>query len=276
MIRLLLLIPLLFCARSSLAQVNTEQYRSEQDGGVATTVDVDFGLKKGNVDLLTGGVDVGTTWQGDQSGFLWVVDGSFAAKRTLADYLDAPDTTLLDEDAQYINKILSHLRYNLNLTSHIVLEVFGQIEKNDFLLMDRRLLGGIGPRFTLLNNDHGNLALGVAYMLEHERLNETAIDVDQQQRDTRAHRGTSYLSGGVTLGDTSSFGGTIYVQPRLTEPTDFRLLGEVQLTVGITDLMALGIEFTFRHDSDPPIVAEDTPALVATDMAFGQSLRFSF
>lgn len=258
------------------AQVNTEQYRTEQTDAASHRVELDFGYKQGNVDLLTAGIDVGSTWHNENSSLLFIVDGSFAAKRTLADYATAPDIDLLDSEAHYINKVLAHGRWNRQLTDSWTMELFGQVEKNDFLLMDRRMLAGLGPRLRLLNSEHVHLAWGLAYMLEHERLNATSIDLSQQAQDTLAHRATSYLSGRVNIGESSSFGGTVYAQPRLTQPSDIRVLGELQLSVGINDVVALGVEFVFRHDSDPPTVAASAPPLEPTDIALGHSLTIQF
>jgi hypothetical protein len=260
----------------ALAQVNTEQYRSGEEEGRTTILEIDFGLKKGNVDLLSAGLDLGSSWQGEQSSLLLIGDGSFASKRTLSDYAESPDTGLIDADAHYINKILSHLRYNRSLSERVMLELFGQVERNEFLLMDRRLLGGLGPRFQLLESESANLVLGLAYMLEHERLDEFSIHPTQQDRDTLAHRATSYLSGSLAIGESSALGGTVYIQPRLTDPADFRALGEIQLSVGINEALALGVEFLFRHDSLPPVVAVGEPAMAETDLSLGQSLTLSF
>jgi hypothetical protein len=257
------------------AQVNTEQYRSEGEDQT-TVIEIDFGLKKGNVDLLSAGLDLGTTWQGEQSSLLLIGDGSFASKRTLSDYAEAPDTSLLDSESRYINKILGHLRYNRRWRNSVQIEIFSQVERNEFLLMDRRLLGGIGPRLELISGESSHIAVGLAYMLEHERLDELSIDPTAQDRDTLAHRATSYLSGSLGIGESSSLGGTVYLQPRVTDPSDFRALGEIQLSVGINESLALGVEFLFRHDSQPPVVAEDLPEMAETDLSIGQSLTLEF
>ena len=266
----------LFVPAIAAAQVNTEQYRSDDVEGQSTYVEVDFGLKKGNVDLLSGGVDLGSTWTGEQNQLLLVVDGAFASKRTLSDYEEDSDTDLLSADARFINKILAHGRFNHDLGSRLSLEIFSQAEKNEFLLMDRRLLAGVGPRMVPLDSEQISLAMGLAYMLEHERLHLESIDPAQQDRDTLAHRGTSYLSGSVTIADASSLGGTVYIQPRMTDISDFRALGELQMSVSISEVLALGIEFSFRHDSQPPVVSDATPDLMATDLAVTQSLSLTF
>ena len=51
------------------------------------------------------------------------------------------------------------------------MEVFGQYEFNEFLLLDRRLIAGIGPRIRLLSGEHGAVVFGTAAMVEEERLN---------------------------------------------------------------------------------------------------------
>jgi hypothetical protein len=128
----------------------------------------------------------------------------------------------------------------------------------------------------LLDSEQISLAMGLAYMLEHERLHLESIDPAQQDRDTLAHRGTSYLSGSVTIAEASSLGGTVYIQPRMTDISDFRALGELQMSVSVSEVLALGIEFAFRHDSQPPVVSDATPDLMATDLAVTQSLSLTF
>ena len=72
------------------------------------------------------------------------------------------------------------------------------------------MLAGLGPRLRMLSRKM-YIWLELAYMLEHERLNATSIDLSQQAQDTLAHRATSYLSGRVNIGESSSFGGTVYL-----------------------------------------------------------------
>ena len=48
-------------SRLAAAQVNTEQYRTEQSDTASHRVELDFGYKQGNVDLLTADRDIGST-----------------------------------------------------------------------------------------------------------------------------------------------------------------------------------------------------------------------
>ena len=65
-------------------------------------------------------------WHNENSSLLFIVDGSFAAKRTLADYATRTDIDLLDSEAQYINKVLAHGRWNRQLTDSWTMELFGK------------------------------------------------------------------------------------------------------------------------------------------------------
>ena len=91
---------------------------------------------------------------------LFVVDGSFAAKRTSL-MLTAPNIDLLDSEAQYINKVLAHGRWNRELTDTRTMELFGQVEKNvTSAPYGSTDVGGTGPaswpiRFRILSSGLG-------------------------------------------------------------------------------------------------------------------------
>ena len=263
-------------AHSAQAQVNTEKYRPAEDGdGVGGGLTVGVGFQKGNVDLIDVGVEGGASWNRGDDHLFAVTSGRIAAKRTLSDYAESPDIDLMDEDARYSNKMLAHLRYNRDLKERLTWEVFGQVQKDSFILLSQRLLGGTGPRFALADGTDGPSFLGVAYMAEYERLDEESIAHAEPVCGT-AHRLSAYLNASVHLTDALALSGTTYFQPRFDQFADFRLLGEGSLDVSVAKSVTLGVGLKLRHDSAPPAVASGTEPLAPTDIEVKNKLTISF
>ena len=87
-----------------------------------------------------------------------------------------------------IDRAASHVSYesdeveSYELGAKLSVEAYSQYEFNEFLLLDRRILGGVGLRYTAYASKRVGLWLGSSAMLEGERLNAEAIaateDVD--------------------------------------------------------------------------------------------------
>ncbi|WP_428263255.1 DUF481 domain-containing protein [Haliangium sp.] len=157
-----------------------------------------------------------------------------------------------DEDNDAIRKVFGHGRYRYIISPRLTAEVFTQGETNPGQGQDLRLLAGAGPLLQLLDSHGLRLAWGVAYMFEHERVTPDEDGLDAQ------HRVSSYLSSNYQLKDNLQLIETVYVQPRITDPGDLRLLNETQLSVSATTYLALNLSFNFAYDTEPsPRFASD-------------------
>jgi hypothetical protein len=131
------------------------------------------------------------------------------------------------------------------LSNAIRLEVFTQIQYNSLTKINRRALGGTGLRFKLTQYEHAKFYLGNAYMYEYEELLNPVV----YHKD---HRMSSYFSFSLRPEETVSFVSTIYVQPLLKSPSDYRLSSETTLSLGITEKLSLTSSFKYSYDAVPP------------------------
>jgi len=149
------------------------------------------------------------------------------------------------EGEQFSNAGFGHLRYNRKLSDAVRWEVFSQLQYNSLVKINRRILGGMGPRFKLTPYENAKFYFGVAYMFEYEEV----VDPEVIERN---HRASSYLSFSLTPEEQVSFTSTFYAQPLLRDFKDYRLASENSLTLGITEKLSLSINFRYLFDKVPP------------------------
>lgn len=157
------------------------------------------------------------------------------------------DLSLISADQEkFANSGFGHLRYNHKLSDAIRLEIFSQIQYNSLTKINRRALAGTGLRFKLTQYEHAKFYLGIAYMYEYEELLDPVI----YHKD---HRMSSYFSFSLRPEESVSFISTIYIQPLLESPSDYRLSSETTLSLGITEKLSLTSTFKYGFDAMPPI-----------------------
>ncbi len=165
-----------------------------------------------------------------------------------------------------ISKTLEHVRYRYTLSEKWLGEVFAQHVFDDVKRLNLRGLFGVGPKATIVDGKEYGLDMGVAYMLEYEKLRE---DEEADAGDTDlAHRNSTYVTGHYESGDKFQIAETLYVQPRLTGPSDFRLLSQSQLTVQLTKRLSYTTSFTIAYDSRPPNTVQKLDTALQTSFTF--------
>jgi hypothetical protein len=220
------------------AQVNVERLRGEAEPGLSGAVGSNLTLKAGNVDLLT-------------------VDGGAAMR-----YQEDIHSLLLDTSAKYGREAgerfdagaFGHLRWTAMWWTTVGTELFTQLQYDEFVRLNLRVLGGGGLRVLLLQTELWTLYAGTGYMLEHEKLDIPATDSHPQS--TLAHRSTSYLSVTLALRPFLHLVQTAYAQPRFDRPKDVRILDELSLELSVFEWFQLTMSFGLRYDSDPPDTVE--------------------
>ena len=148
-------------------------------------------------------------------------------------------------------------------------EVFGQAQFSEFKRLNLRLLAGAGLRFQLFSGESLESALGVAYMTEIESLDLPENEAEHPREDL-SHRLTSYLTIRAKIQDYLALVGTTYVQPRLSDFADLRVIGDLALEVSLSKSVKLVESFGFSYDSRPPDTVE------TTDISTVTKLRLSF
>jgi hypothetical protein len=154
-------------------------------------------------------------------------------------------------DDTFKRRTFEHLRLRVTLDCRWKWEAFGQHELDRFRRLAVRALTGTGPALQVLVTQPVSILAGAAYMFEYERLDGRSGTLDAGNR-TVFHRASVYLTGTERIGETAAVTQTFYVQPRLAEPGDLRLFGELSITTKISKHFALTDAFIVSYDSRPP------------------------
>jgi len=170
--------------------------------------------------------------------------------------------------ATTVSKTFEHLRYRWQVAPWFATESFVQNEADRFRRLRIRALAGAGGRFTLAECTNYAVNAGVAYMVEYEQLvSDGLVDSGASDLDSRI---SSYLVGTYALNDKVKASETVYVQPRITDPRDIRLLSEAALTSKLTAKIAFKASFTVAYDSRPP------PSTAKTDTSLQSGITIDF
>jgi len=159
--------------------------------------------------------------------------------------------------ADIIFRTHEHLRYRYKANSWLTPEAFVQHAFDKFKRLNIRTLVGAGPSIRVIDRKQLSLAWGVAYMFEYEKLSTTNDEMGVPLSDSgeihKDHRGSSYLMGSFNLDDRVALVETLFVQPRLTDPSDVRLLSDSTINVSLTKRVTLSNSFIIAYDRNPPV-----------------------
>jgi hypothetical protein len=232
-------------------QVNTERLRrADGDEGVSGSVEVLLANRTGNTDLAEGGLTLGLAWRGGRRTALFLADVDAGRAR----------------DETTVNRGFVHLRGGRDLTARVAWEAFVQHEYDHLARLTARSLVGTGPRFTVFRRKRATAHLGVAYMFEREEVDLAPGSGEAPVQ--RNHRVSSYLAVALGVGARVSFGNTVYVQPRIAEARDVRVLEEATLKVGLVGALSLKTALTVRYDEEPPAGVKDLDTAVTNRLAW--------
>ncbi len=236
---------------SALASgLNVERVRMNPDedgvhGGL--TVGIDF--QAGNTNRLDVSTSAGIAYRhGPHVAFL--IGSSKYSTRTRASEGEGL-STLFAPGSRFVNKANVHLRYNYEIRPWLAAEAFTQVERDEFLLLEGRVLFGLGPRFVPFNDGQFSLSLGTDWMLEYEALDAARI-VRPLPADTLVHRWSSYLAL-VYATDRLRMSSTTYLQPRFDRFRDLRLMSEATLDVTLIEPISIRLTLRLRWDSMPSV-----------------------
>ncbi len=273
--RWLIIVFILWVPALAQAQVNVERLRSDQqEDGLSGSLGLNAAFTSGNILFADFGTASHLEWRKNKDLIFWVLNARYAAKRTQADLLAEPDIDLWDEEAHFANLMLQHLRYNRQLSDAWWWEAFTQFEYNEFLLLDRRLIAGTGPRWALANGKKGGIWMGTSAMVEEERLNPDSI-APTESVQTVVLRSSSYLT--TTLrGEQWSLVTTLYMQPQFADFGDYRMMGESSLTLKMNKTLSFTVDARIRHDTHPPITPAGAAEVQSTDTSIKNGIKISW
>lgn len=236
--------------------VNTQPLLSKiEENGLSGDLRTSFEWRTGNVELLRLSASALLVWRADEHALVSSSSVDFGQTGT---------------GDRYLFRTFSHLRYQLRASPLVTWEAYGQVAHDEFRRITLRALTGTGPRWTLFSDDDARLALGTAYMLEHERFADSATLADAG-RSRINHRASFYLDARYAPEDHLALSATVYYQPRFDAwASDWLLFAEAQLAVRVLSRLALTFAFTIAYDATPPetVRALDTATNVGLAWTF--------
>lgn len=173
-----------------------------------------------------------------------------------------------NNNVQSENKAFIHYRYIYQLNNIMDLELFTQLENNEFTRLSYRGLVGSGLRFSMAKSKHHHAFLGVGAFYSKEKIEFiSGLTDDGIEKFSRAN--LYYLSKYDT--NTSiSFSNVIYYQPRLSQFSDYRALLESKIDFKINENLSFRLSIDISHDSEP------SQNIERTDISYKSGLKFNF
>ncbi|NND70717.1 MAG: DUF481 domain-containing protein [Rhodothermales bacterium] len=238
-------------SQSAVGQVNVERLRKSADGA-HFELGADFAFRSGNSEYIQLGVAGRFDYLSGKSHIFTIGNVGYAESNGSA----------------YKNRAFIHQRFNYAFARLVTGELFGQIEQDEFVLLRLRLLGGAGVRLQLIDDDEYTIYLGTGLMVEHEELDESRL-VSHPAVVTPI-RSTNYLSIRIRISGSMDILNIIYLQPKLTDPADIRILSDGRLVFHVSEHVSWSNSILVRHDGIPPANLKTTDV----DVKSGLTIRF--
>jgi len=217
-----------------LPQINAERFRIATDSlGFSARVDLDLTLLTGNTDFVFLGTNARLNYNRGTDYTFLVLNGGYG----------------INDGESFFSQAILHLRNVDALSDFASLEEFIQYNNNkEILLLDRALIGG-GLRLKLMESDELVMRLGPSIFFEHE-----VYDLDSlatHKRVINSIRLNLYYTSLFKIHESLSFLGIIYLQPKINQIEDFRILFDSALNIKLASSFDLMIKLEMRYDNLP-------------------------
>lgn len=247
----LLLALMLLLPSFTFGQVNIESVRNTQKEKMFWgEIKGGLELQKGNVDVLAYDLDVLTHFQ----------------KKSHHVFLQGKTSQGKQEDKKFKNASFAHLRWTWMCFEIIGVELFTQIQQDEFKSLEVRQLNGGGLRSELIKNKNLTLSLGSGAMLDYE--------IIKDKESSMLLRSTSYLTFLKTFENNkkSMFMFTVYYQPLFDDFSDYRINLEGNIQTVLIDSWNIFIDnsINFMYDTKPP------EGILTNDLIIKTSLLYSW
>lgn len=143
-----------------------------------------------------------------------------------------------------VNSGFQHIRYIMLGDSTIFPEAFVQTQYNKQLALTLRALGGVGLRYRIYRDEKSFFYVGNVLMYEYETYPELP-----SQRNFRM---SSYASLDISEWDYLPITFVAYLQPKLTDVTDYRVSLEASLVFKSKSKFVFRTQARYVYDAFPP------------------------
>lgn len=213
-------------SQNSFAFINIESLRQSDKQGLLGS----FGLKvngaAGNTNKFSTSTALNNLYRSNNNEYLSLVSYSYGE----------------NSNEKNIHKGQIHLRYTTSLPKDLFLEVFTQIEFDDFKALKYRKLIGLGLRYKFLNTDTHKLACGLGILYESEALDDDTKNI--------LYRANLYASYKAILNKNSNLTFVNYFQPSVDDIENFRFKSHLNLKIKFYKSLALTNEVRYSFDSN--------------------------
>lgn len=248
MIKLINIILFSFFFNTCLAQViNIESKRFIKDtNGFVGSAHLNFAINQNVQQVMSLGINIHAQYLHNKHRILAISDLLF----------------IKAGDKNFVNAGYQHLRYNYKIANRLTIEAFVQAQYNLALLLNRRYLSGVGPRFKIIKRQNVKLYAGSLYMYEFQSQNN-----DSMQEYN--HRVSSYFTLNVAF-KSIDFVTTTYFQPNINEFEDYRLANDSSFELQINKSLNFRAGINLLYDTRQP---KGIPAL---SYIFKNGITFKF
>lgn len=177
-------------------------------------------------------------------------------------------------DIKDTDNAFAHGRWSHLLDQRWMVEAFAQWEQDEFDNINSRVLLGGGGRYLLRHKpDVYSFTLGFGAFHEQEKL-----DLVTYQQTDNFWRLNTFYTYKYQMNKQVSLINTTYVQPRVDDVSDLRVLFDFGLKVSITDSLALKLAYKLTYDSDPAQNFDIDPPIdnYKTNTEYQTSLEYTF
>ena len=253
-VRKIILLNLMAYSVSTHAIVSVDDVKIDpltQELGVKATINLDLQGKNGNTKNAR--YSFGTKLQSYNPD---------STQLLILNYEYGESSGVKDTDNGYL-----HLRHVWYYTEDTFLELFAQVEDDEFKRLSIRQLAGGGARFKLIENPVKHSAfLGAGAFYSKEELEDTPTTTDGgTERTTRLNIYQVYK---YQLNDSARLLNTLYYQPDIKEFSDYRLLDKFTFQVDINKSMSINISLDIARDNKPPQDVEQTDTSYKTGFEY--------
>jgi hypothetical protein len=175
---------------------------------------------------------------------------------------------LRSDNGRIVDNRFVHARYGYLLSRRVRSFHFVQVQSNDNLLVEWRVLVGSGIRGEIRLFESLTLELGTGPMFERERL-----DADRVSAGVRVETSVMRLATvGVfrwEIGDDATLLNVLYHQPVADDPSDYRVLDDLTMSMRVASGLTVDLTMGWRHDSRPPSELNPDDLRLRVGMSFG-------
>ena len=240
---LLLIIILQLKITSQVINIESKRFLKDTNGFIGRA-DLNFNINQNINRVLYLGVNIHSQFVRNKHRILAIGDLAFINAGT----------------KDFVNSGYQHLRYNYKISKFLTLEAFIQAQYNRILLLDRRYLAGIGPRFKLIKKTNLRAYTGVLYMYEYQSQNNDSIEGYN-------NRISSYLTLSISFKKVE-FASTTFYQPNMANFADYRIANDSSFEIVITNHFNFKVGFNLLFDTRQPIGIPDLTYILRNGLSY--------